>query len=151
MAEPFATQSWIDALWAELRSDETFRAAGASWVHGPLLLVIQADPEKGFAETVAIRMDLHQGETRDLRLVPAHGARITPFVLTGPFARWKNVLSAATDAYEAILQGRLRLKGDLPVLARHRSLLGALASCAARVPTNWQDDAAAPAPAGAAR
>lgn len=157
MAHAFASQQWIDALWAELRSDETVRSLGATWVSGPLLLVVDADADAGVTDAVPLRLDLHEGEARDLRIASASETRLAPFAIRGTYARWKTALQGSEDVVDGVLRGVFSMRGDLPALTRHRGLVRAVMAAATRVATSWPDDAASDAqgqpgaPAGAAR
>lgn len=151
----FASTEWIDQLWARLRADECVRTEGATWALGPLLLMIEAEQDKAFASTVALRLDLHEGEARDLRAANVADAARVPFAIAGRYSRWKALVQQPEggDVIDAILQSRLRVKGDLPALVRHRQLLVAIMACARAVNAEFPDDAATAVqpPAGAAR
>lgn len=155
MAHLFASQEWIDGLWARLRGDDKLRDAGASWAYGPLLLVIDAAPDAGVAASISVKLDVHEGEVRDMRLAESHSEQLAPFVIAGPFAKWKALVTSDSDLYDAILSGGFRTKADLPTLARHRGLLARVVANANLHPTDWPDDLAASAregePAGAGR
>lgn len=150
MAYKFASDEWIDDVWAQLRGDEAIRLAGATWAHGPLLLVVRPHPDSNFNETLALRLDLHEGEARDLRRADLDDGQTTPFVIAGTYPRWRKALAGDIDLLDALLEAKLSFKGDLPTLERHRSLIAAVLQAAARVETSYPEDAAA-APAAASR
>lgn len=147
MPTTFASDEWIDALWAQLRTDDAVRSAGTTWAHGPLLLVIEPEADKGLTETVALRLDIHEGEARDLRRAEVAAASRTPFAIAGPYSRWKAAIQGTVDLVDAILQGKVRVKGDLPTLKLHKPLLAAVLAAAARVETEYPDDVLAKEPA----
>jgi len=148
MSATFASQEWADSLAVHLHDSAAVRTESISWVHGPLLLVIDADVEHG-VESVGVRIDLHEGSVRSVTLVPAEDARLCPFAVGGSIARWKAVfVDRSLSLVDGVLESRLRLRGDLPTFARHRGLLDAVAVAAAGIETIWQDElepAAAPA------
>jgi hypothetical protein len=146
----FASEAWIDAWWAALRGDERVRDAAATWVFGPWLLVIEADAEQGLPEPVAISIDVHEGEVRDLRLAARSDARHAPWTFTAPYARWKGVFEGTVDLLDAGLGGRVRITGDLPELHRHGVLVAAIFAAASTLETTFPEPAAGePAGAGA--
>lgn len=141
----FASTEWIDNLWGTLRRDDAARREGAAWTFGPLVIVIDADAEKGFPAPVALQLDLHEGEARDLRAVDPAQAAHSPFVLGGGYLRWKQIFAEGGDVIDTVLQGRIRCKGDLPTLMRHRRLLAAIVAAAGRTATTYPDEVAAAA------
>jgi hypothetical protein len=141
----FLSSEWIDQWWGRLRADEGVRSEGASWVHGPLLLVVEAEADT-FDRTVGIRIDLHEGEVRDLRVVDTPDAARSPFAIAGPYSRWKGLFATGTpDLIDLLLGARLRVKGDLPALNVHRPLWSAFFAAAGGADIAFPDDVPAQA------
>lgn len=153
MALTFATAEWTNAWFSKLRSDDLTLREGATWNHGPIVLHVDASSDAGLAEDVFLRIFVHEGEVRDVKLVSAADATPAPYVLGGPYARWKAVLRGEGDIVQAVRDGRLRCRGDLPTIERGAGLLSCLAATAASLDTSYPDDepAAEPAAAGSAR
>lgn len=139
MSATFASQEWADSLATQLHGDAQVRTESVTWIFGPLVFAIDADPEHGF-EAAAIRIDVFEGDVRGIELIPASAAERHPFVVGGSFARWKSIFAGQLAIGDGILQSRLRVRGDLPTLTRHRALLDAITRVAAAVETVWQDD-----------
>ena len=66
--------------------------------------------------------------------------RVAPFCITGEYARWKQVIRKELDPITGMLQGKLRLKGDLPTIVRYVEASKALVESAGRVVTEFPDD-----------
>lgn len=147
MAISFATSDWADALLAAVRTDSAVRVASVTWIHGPLLLIIDADPKEGMAEPAALKLDVHEGEVRDIRCIGEVDIARTPFVIGGSYKRMKELLTGQLDLVDGILASKLRAKGDLPAIFRHRDLFTALAGATAELDTAWPEPAAEPATA----
>jgi putative sterol carrier protein len=139
MPHTFATQEWADALWAALRTDERVRSAAAAWVHGPILLQIEAQPDKEFEQSVSLLLSLHEGEAREFRVL-TDDTQLAPFALAAPYERWKQIFRGQLDMVSALTDGKLQLTGDLTHLVRSRDLLAALASCAAALDVTYPDE-----------
>lgn len=145
MATTFASQAWVDELGSRLTGDVDVRENGATWVFGPVLLVVDADAEHG-VDATGILLDVHAGAVRRASIVDPGSAARVPFVFGGSLARWKSVFGGSLPMVDGVLQGQLRFRGDLPTISRHRALLDGIATAAAGVSTQWQDEeAAAPA------
>jgi len=139
MSASFASQEWADSLAMHLTDDARVRTDSVTWVFGPLMLVIDADTEHCF-EATALHIDLHEGSVGGVRLaVPADAARV-PFAFGGSLARWRSVFAGDLSLVDGVTQAKLRVRGDLPTLERHRDLLGAIAAAGGQIETLWQDE-----------
>lgn len=133
----FASKDWADSLGSRLQESARVRTDSVTWVHGPIALVADADPEHGF-EATALRLELHEGTVRAVSVIePATAARC-PFVVGGSLAHWEAVFSGKLSIVDGILESKLRSRGDLPALVRHRSLLDAIAATGGELDTTWQ-------------
>ncbi|MBC7460727.1 MAG: hypothetical protein H7287_05145 [Thermoleophilia bacterium] len=147
MSVTFASQEWADSLAVQLRGDAQVRTESVTWIFGPIVVAIDADPEHGL-EATAIRIDVFEGDVQGVELIPADSADRLPFVVGGSLARWKSVFAGQLAIGDGILQSRLRVRGDLPTLTRHRALLDAVARVGASIETTWQDELVDAATAG---
>lgn len=138
MLLPF-TQPWADAFCAAIESDADYRAASQSW-RWPLALVLEAKPELGFAEDVAVELALDRGHCASARAVAARDVT-APYVLRGGYDAWKRVVRGELDPVLAVTTGKLRLvKGALTTLMLHSRSARALVACARNVPTRFPDE-----------
>jgi putative sterol carrier protein len=61
-------------------------------------------------------------------------------VIRAPYSRWKEVLLGRLDPVKAMLQGKLKLRGDLPQIIRHVRAAKELVNVAAATPTEFVDE-----------
>ena len=54
--------------------------------------------------------------------------------------RWKQVATKELDATKGMLQGKLKLKGDLPTIVRYTKASQEMTECTTRVPVEWPDE-----------
>jgi putative sterol carrier protein len=139
MAQLFPSEEWVKAYQAAIRSSD-YSETGKTWTRGVVALVCKAEPAVGLKDDVGIWLDLHEGQCRDARLVPAEEARQAPFVVTGEYARWKQVIQGKLDPIKGMMQGKLRLKGDLPTIVRYVKASKTLVASAAKVETSFLDE-----------
>jgi hypothetical protein len=144
----FASQEWIDRVWSELRSSENVRSHGATWCHGPIGLMVTASPDRGFAQDVLMRIDVHKGDVRDARIVEPAQVQLIPTVFGGSLARWEGLTGSegSGSLMENVRRAFMSFRGDLPTATRHASLLDAIVSAARAVPTTFDAPATAAAP-----
>jgi putative sterol carrier protein len=147
MSATFASQEWADSFATHLLDSASVRTDSMTWVYGPLLLVVDADAEHGL-EATAIRLDQHEGAVRGVEVIDHDDVVRAPFAIGGSLARWKAVFGGQLSIVDGVLESKLRVRGDLPTLVRHRTLLEGIATAGAALATQWQDEqepAAAPA------
>src|ERR1700686_3087683 len=131
---------WADAFKDEVNKSTVYKAAGKGW-KWTVGLVVEAEPDKHFAESRGLVMDLFGGAARDIKLGTAADAQKCDFVITAPYSRWKQVAKLELDATKGMLQGKLKLKGDLPTIVRYTKASQELTVCTPRFETEWPDEA----------
>jgi putative sterol carrier protein len=130
---------WATLFKEEVNKSSVYKnaAKGWKWTVG---LVVEAEPNKHFPESTGIVMDLFDGEARDVHVGPAGDAQKCDFVITAPYTRWKEVATKQLDATKGMLQGKLKLKGDLPTIVRYTKASQEMTECTTRVPVEWPDE-----------
>ena len=104
-------------------------------------MVVKADPALGFEEDTALWQDVHQGECRDAKIIPAREAEAAAFIIVADYARWKTVLKKELDPIKAMMQGKLKLtKGNMPTMVKFVHATKELVESASRVPTKFKDE-----------
>lgn len=141
MAE-FPGAEWFSLYAERINSSPEYREAAATW-EGDVAYVFEAEPDKGVAEEVWAWLDLWHGECRAHRydLPPAEGER-AQFIIRAPYSRWKEVINRELDPIKGMMQGKLRLKGDLPTIVRYVKAANELVNLAGSVPTEFVDERA---------
>jgi putative sterol carrier protein len=140
MALSFPSLKWLEEFKKQINSSEGYKKAGATWTAGPVALVISAKPGIGINEDFGMWLDLHQGVCRDARVVKAAEAQRAPFCITGDYARWKQVIRKELEPVKGMMQGKLRLKGDLPTIVRYVKASQELVECTTKIETKFLDE-----------
>jgi putative sterol carrier protein len=136
----FPSTEWVAQYREAINGNPAYKVGGANWDKGVVALICKAKPDVGIAEDAGIWLDLHKGVCRDAKLVPAPDALKAPFCITGEYDRWKQVIRKELDPIKGMLQGKLRLKGDLPTIVRFVDASKALVESAGMVPTQFPDE-----------
>jgi putative sterol carrier protein len=137
----FPSSEWCSAYGAAINANAEYRAAGREWTHGPVAMVVTADPSIGLPEDVSMWLDLHQGECRDCRLVSREEAEKAGFVIVAPYARWKEVIRGQLDPTKGMMQNRLKLtKGHMPTMVKFVTASKQLVASTSRVATQFVDE-----------
>jgi putative sterol carrier protein len=138
----FPSPQWIEQFKNEINASPDYRYSAANWEAGPICFVINADERVGLPEKHFLWLDLHRGECRQARLVTAEEAEKASFIISGDYDRWKELLTGGLDGVQALMMGKIKVRGDLTLLMRFTKAANDLIACAARVPTEFLDDVA---------
>ena len=134
---PF-TPEWAAAFRDAIEADRTYRELAANWTW-PVALVLDAAPELGYHEPIAVELTLDRGRCHDAAI--RHTDALTaPFILRAPYATWKLVIRGELDPLAGVTRGRISVKGSLATLMMHAKSASALCGCARAVPTRFPDE-----------
>ncbi|MEW6376800.1 MAG: SCP2 sterol-binding domain-containing protein [Thermodesulfobacteriota bacterium] len=140
MALTFPSVEWIEEYKKQINLSEGYKKAGATWTAGVVALVISAKPEIGINEDFGMWLDLHQGVCREAKKVSLEEAQKAPFCIIGDYTRWKQVIKKELEPVKGMMQGKLKLKGDLPTIVRYVKASQELVECTTRIETKFLDE-----------
>jgi putative sterol carrier protein len=137
----FPSEEWLTEYVERINSSKDYEEAAAGW-EGDLAYVFEREPDKGVPEDVWVWMDLWHGKCRDAKQgIPAEDGERSKFIIRAPYSRWKEVIKRELDPVKGMMQGKLKLKGDLPTIVRYVKAANELVNLAAAVPTQFIDEA----------
>ena len=113
----YFTPEWAALYEKTIQNDEAYRDAAKTW-EGTVVLHVEAAPEFGLEFDLFVFMDLWHGECRSIRIVPTDAGEAGDFVISGSLERWTQVAKKELDSTKGMMQGKLKLKGDLPTIVR---------------------------------
>lgn len=113
----YFTPEWVALFEQTIRSDEVYREAAKDW-EGSVVLHVEPDPDRGLDFDLYVFMDLWHGECRSIRIVPPEAGEAGDFIISGSLDRWTQVGKKELDAVKGMMQGKLKLRGDLPTIVR---------------------------------
>jgi putative sterol carrier protein len=117
MGMAFFSEEWVRAYKEAINNNPEYRNSALDWIYGVVALICKAQPP-AMPRDVGIWLDLDRGICREAKLVEPDEAAKAPFCITGEYARWKQVLRKELEPIKGMMQGKLKLKGDLPTIVR---------------------------------
>ncbi|MGH2722924.1 MAG: SCP2 sterol-binding domain-containing protein [Actinomycetota bacterium] len=134
------SEEWT-AAFAELINESTeYREAAHDW-EGSVVYHFQAEPDRALGEDVYGWFDLWHGRCREARQVTSEEAQGAAFLVSAPYSTWKRVLTKELDPMRAVMQGHIKLRGDLPKAVRYTKASMILQDLAGKVPdTEYLDE-----------
>lgn len=137
----FPSDEWLAIYRDRINGSAEYREAAATW-EGAIAFVFEAEPDRGVQEDLWAWLDLWHGECREARMVTADEGARAPYVIRAPYTRWKEVLAGDLDPVKGMMQGKLKLRGDLPTIIRHVRAANELVHLTSTVPTEFLDELA---------
>jgi putative sterol carrier protein len=135
----FPSADWVEELKRELNSSPAYADAAKSW-EGDFYFVIE--PEKGqpFSEPVYLYMDLWHGQCRDAAMVIGKDAKAPAFVMSGPYSKWKRVVTAKLDPLQGLMTGQLKLKGNMVMIMKNVKAAQEMVRACTRIDAQFPDE-----------
>ena len=135
----FASQEWFDAFVVEVNASEHYRDVALDW-EGDIAFRIMAEPDRGVPEDLWGYLDLWHGACRAGRVIGAEDGDRAAYTIAAPFSRWKDVLQGELEPIKGMMQGKLRVRGDLPTIVRYVKAANELVRLTGEVDTVFQDE-----------
>lgn len=136
----FPSEVWLKEYVEQINGSAEYQEAAAMW-EGDIAYVYEAEPDKNVPQDVWVWLDLWHGACRAAKYdVPPQEGEKARFIIRGPYSRWKEVLRRELDPVKGMMQGKLKLKGDLAVIVRYMKAANELVNIAATVPTEFPDE-----------
>ncbi len=130
---------WIDAYEKLVQGDAAYKEAAAGW-EGTVVLHTFAEPSIGIEEDGYLLMDLWHGECRSIRPVPPEVGESADFILSGSYWTWKASSTGELDTNKAVMQGKIKLKGDLAKIVRYNQASTRLTELSQELEGRWFDE-----------
>lgn len=130
---------WVATFEKLIQEDETYKEVAKTW-EGTVVIHILANPSVGLESDIYMLMDLWHGDCRSARLVPEETGKGADYVLTGELERWQSVMKKELDVVKAMMQGKIKLKGSLPVIVRYVKASIRLVELSAQIETIFHTD-----------
>jgi putative sterol carrier protein len=135
----FASQAWFDAFAAEINASEHYRQVAADW-EGDIAFRIGAEPDRGVPNDLYGYLDLWHGACRASSVITASETDAAAYAIDAPYSRWKDVVLGDLDPIKGMMQGKLRVRGDLPTIVRYVQAANELVRLTSNVDTQFQDE-----------
>ena len=135
----FPSDPWFKELVERINASAEYREAAATW-EGDIAFVIEAEPDKQMPADVWGFLDLWHGECRGGGVIDPEAGAGARYVIRAPYSRWKEVLRGDLDPVKGMMQGKLRVQGDLPTIVRYVRAASELVRLTGTVETEFPDE-----------
>jgi putative sterol carrier protein len=135
----YFTPEWVASFEKAIQEDAEYKAVAKGW-KGSVVLHVEAAPQYGLDIDLYVLLDLEDGECRSARIVPTEVGEAGDYVITASIDRWTEVGRKELDTVKGMMQGKLRLKGDLPTIVRYVKASVRLTDISAAVGGKYPDE-----------
>jgi putative sterol carrier protein len=136
----FPTDPWFQDFIARINASQEYRAAAENW-EGDVAFVIEAEPDKSVPENIWALLDLWHGECRGGGIIDETRGSAARYVIRAPYSRWKEVIRGTLEPVRGMMQGKLKLQGDLATIVRNVQAASALVRIVGQVDSVFPDEA----------
>jgi putative sterol carrier protein len=134
----FPSDEWALALMDEVNASAEYAEQASDW-EGDVVFLIQAEPDKGVPEDVYLLLDLWHGTCRGAGAVDAARGDRAEFLVSAPYSRWREVIEGRLDPVKALMQGKIKVRGDLQKILRYIRATQTLAQLSGTLDTAFPD------------
>lgn len=134
MAYRFPSDEWMKAFAEEVNRSEAYRRAATKW-EGDFYWIVEEGPD--MPEPAILYIDLWHGEAREAGAVADEGAKDPEFIIRASLANWRKVIEKQLDPIQALMMGKLKLKGTMSKIMRFPKAASELVNCSTLVPTQF--------------
>jgi len=118
----FPSSEWAAEFCKRINKSEEYRRSAKGWVWPILFTVVDLPDElkRIYGEWAGIYIDLKDGECIDIKFVFEGDSVDAPFVITGSYKDWMDVIEKGMNPVNALVRRKIRLvKGNFSTILRY--------------------------------
>lgn len=131
--------AWCQAWEEKVRASKDFALFNKGW-EGDIGCFILKDPPANLPEDQFLYLDFEDGRVNGITMVDREKAEKAQFIIRGDYLRWKQVARKELDAIKAMMQGKLKLKGNLPYVVKYVKGVQESIRCLTELDSKFPDD-----------
>jgi putative sterol carrier protein len=138
----FPSEEWLEQYVEAINASPEYADAAATW-EGDLVFVYEKEPDKGVPDDLFAWLDLWHGKCRSSEVLSGPDdpkAQAAKFTISAPYSRWKSVVKKELDPVKGMMQGKIKVKGDLPTIVRYVKASNVLVDLTTQVETTFPDE-----------
>jgi len=133
------SDEWCKAWEQKVSASKDFAIYNKGW-QGTVGCIIEKDPAENLHEDQHLFLDFEDGKVNSIRMTDKETAENAKFVISGAYVRWKQVALRELDAVKGMMQGKLKLKGNLPYMVKYLKGVQESIRCLTEVDSKWPDE-----------
>ena len=134
------SDEWCAAWERKVSDSKDFAVFNKGW-EGDIGCVMYKDPDANVREDQYLYLDFEDGVVNSIRMVDKETVESAKYIIYGDYIRWKQVAQKELDAVKAMMQGKLKLKGNLPYVVKYIKGVQEAIRCLTEVDSKFPDEA----------
>lgn len=134
MAIEYGKEEWVMAVCQECNERQAYKEAAKDW-EGDMYFIIE--PEGDFKEKIIMYFDLWHGECRDASIIADESEKNPSYNFLAPYSIWKKVLLGELDSVQAMMSGKINLKGDMAQIMKMPNAAVEFTNCMIGIDTEF--------------
>ena len=126
------------ALVDTLNESAEYEKAASTW-EGDIVFAVLAE-EDMLDKDMYLYANPYHGKISDPKVLDTLEGEDITFIIKGPYSVWKQVVQGKTDSMQAIMRGKLKVKGNMSALLKQTAASSALMKELVNVPTEYLDE-----------
>jgi len=136
MAIKYGTEEWVKAAREELNKTPAYKDAAKKW-EGDMYFIVE--PEGPLKKKIIMYFDLWHGECREACVVADESAKTPAYRFWAPLGIWRQILEKKLDSVQAMMTGKLHLKGDMAQIMKMPKAAAKLVECVTHIKTEFPE------------
>jgi putative sterol carrier protein len=132
----FPSDEWFRRYVDAINASEDYERFARDW-EGDVVIRVQAEPDKGVPHDIHLLLDLWHGRCRGGGIVEAGRGDEAEFLVSAPYSRWRQVIEGSLEPVRGLMQGKLKVRGDLRKILRYVRATQELARLTRKVETTF--------------
>jgi putative sterol carrier protein len=112
----FGTQDWLDSFANALNNNESYAEAAKDWEGDFYFLVT---PGGNYPDDLTMYLHLERGRCKAAEMVIDPDNRKPAYSVKGTLESWQQIIIGELDPTQAIMTGKLTIKGDMGKLMKN--------------------------------
>lgn len=133
------SDEWCLAWQQKVSGSKEFTLFNKGW-EGDVGCVMYKDPNANVPQDMYLYLDFEDGVVNAIRMADRETVENAKYVIFGDYVRWKQVAQKELDAIKAMMQGKLKLKGNLPYMVKYIKGIQEAIRCLTEVESRFPDD-----------
>jgi putative sterol carrier protein len=130
----YGSAEWVKAACEEVNKSQAYKDAAKIW-EGDMYFIVE--PEGGLKEKIIMYFDLWHGECRSASVVTDESEKTPAYRFWAPLGIWRQILDKKLDPVQAMMTGKLNLKGDMSRIMRSPKAASELVNCMLKIETEF--------------
>jgi len=136
LAIKFDSNEWTKELSRQLNESKDCERSAKDW-EGDFISMVE--PDDSFRGQVFLYLGLLHGKSPDAAMVASETERKAEFTIRAPFGTWRKVIEGKLDPIQAMMTGKLKLRGNLMKVMRYPKAAKEIITCCSKIPTDFGD------------